>query len=263
MQFQNFLMIKWIIVLKNCFNCNAVVEQCVKAIEQRFCMECIINLLGNEALMNFISIISSFVIVIITLHVEKRINNKNLTVQERLQKAQLEEEEKLHRESLIIEKEEARANLLPYLKLEQGASIGKRDENLYFPLKITNLGNGGAFDIAVEHEELENTGLSYVYKHDFSDYVVYYQYTGFLSENVLSIGKTGEFELLLNKWPKGGHYPWTGDVFYDSISFSILFKDSLYNQYRQRYIIQFSSTMEWGRIESYLPELVSIYQATK
>ena len=40
------------------------------------------------------------------------------------------------------------------------------------------------------------------------------------------------------------------------IRFAIEFKDSLYNLYRQKYMIQFSTKQGCGRVESYLPELV-------
>lgn len=219
-------------------------------------MELIQKILENEAFWSFITIITSFVIVKITLKAEQKINKLNLEIQQNQQKTELETQERLHIESIEIEKEQVRANLLPFLKLEQNIEIEKRDTNYVFPLKVTNYGNSGAFEISVQFETLKNRGLCYVCKEDLGKEIRYYQYTDFLFDNVLPVGQSATFGILLDICIDGLDYQNNNEFVAGEIQFSILFKDSLYNQYKQAYMIQYTSTLGSGRVESYLPQLV-------
>lgn len=218
-------------------------------------MECIKIILNNETFWHFITVISSFIIVMITLSSERKNNRESIEVQRKLQKEQHQINERLHKESLQLEKEQVRANLLPYLKLEQKIKIGQRNGYYVFPLIITNWGNSGAFDVKVEYKVLDNN-LIYVYKHKLCDNIDYYQYTGFLSDNVLPVGYSGSFELCLDNFRNGEHFQKNEKVTIGEVHFSILFKDSLYNQYRQNYMFQYDSKDGCGRVESYLPQLI-------
>ena len=119
-------------------------------------MECINNILNNEVFWHFVTVVTSFIIVEITLSSERKNNRESIEIQEKQQKEQQQIDERLHNESLQVEKEQVRANLLPFLKLEQEIKIGQRNGYYVFPLTITNLGNSGAFDVKVEYKVIDN-----------------------------------------------------------------------------------------------------------
>ena len=219
-------------------------------------MECIKNILNNEVFWHFVTVVTSFIIVEITLSSERKNNRESIEMQEKQQKEQQQIDERLHNESLQVEKEQVRVNLLPFLKLEQEIKIGQRNGYYAFPLTITNLGNSGAFDVKVEYKVLDNH-LCYVYKDELCGDVDYYQYTGFLFDNVLPVGHSGSFEILLDSFRNGEHLQKSDKVAIGEVHFSVLFKDSLYNQYRQEYMFQYDSKSGCGRVESYLPQLIA------
>jgi len=209
---------------------------------------------NNDAFWNLVAIISSFIIVKITINAERKLSNKNLELQEKQQKEVSAKEEKLHNESIAIEREQARATLLPFLMLNQEIKLSKRNENYIFPLKITNYGNSIALDIKIKYDDIDN--ICFVYKERSFDTTQYYQYTGFLFDNVLPTNYSSEFEFLLDVCENRNHYLKLQEPFAGKIHFSILFKDALYNQYQQDYFILFSTTSGCCRVESYLPKLL-------
>ena len=202
------------------------------------------NILNSEVLWNFVTLISSFIIVKITMKGERRINRENIAIQEQQQGEQRQQEERFHNESIQIEKEQVRANLLPYLKLKKEINIGERELNLFFKLSLQNVGNGGAFDVQVEYKASEDNDLII-----YDDGLDCYRYSGFLFDNVLPVGESGSFEILLDKYSKD-------KVASGRVYFSVLFKDSLYNQYRQKYMFDYNTNLGVGRVESNLPQLI-------
>lgn len=203
---------------------------------------------------HFVTVVTSFIIVEITLRSERKSNRESIEIQQKQQQI----DERLHNESLQAEKEQVRANLLPFLKLEQEIKIGQRGGYYVFPLTITNLGNSGAFDVNLEYKVSDNNHLCYVYKDELCDDVDYYQYTGFLFDNVLPVGHSGSFEILLDSFRNGERLQKSDKVAIGEVHFSVLFKDSLYNQYRQEYMFQYNSKSVCGRVESYLPQLIAV-----
>lgn len=220
---------------------------------------CIKEILMSDAFWNFLAIIVSFVIVEITLSAERKMNGTNLDIQRNQYQNKLENEERLHKESIELEKEQVRANLLPFLKLNRNIEIGQRNKKHVFPLQIKNCGNSGAFDIRVEYKFREETiDFPFVYKEQCGIETKYYHYCDFLFDNVLSVGESASFGFILNYYENGKPNSNREGPAAGEIRFAIYFKDSLYNQYKQEYMIQFSTNVGCGRVESYLPELVKM-----
>lgn len=219
-------------------------------------MNIIKNILSSDVFWNMMTIITSFIVVKITLDADKRKNDKNIEISNRYHKEAIEEEKKLHDESIEIEKRQIRANLLPFLILNQNIELGRRDGHYTFPLKITNIGNGGAFDITVDCIDSIHNDY-YVYKEDYGKTIYYYNYSGFLYRNCLTFNESAEFEFVLNNQIDGRNFSPIEKPIAGSIFFKLLFKDALYNQYEQEYMIMYSTYGGCGRIESYLPQLVS------
>ena len=68
-------------------------------------MECINNILNNEVFWHFVTVVTSFIIVEITLSSERKNNRESIEIQEKQQKEQQQIDERLHNESLQVEKE--------------------------------------------------------------------------------------------------------------------------------------------------------------
>ena len=219
-------------------------------------MEYIKYILKSDIFWNFVSVITSFIIVKITLNSEQKNNRYSIIMQEKQQMEQQQIDEKLHNENVRVTKAQERANLLPFLKLERDIKMAHRGENYYFPLIITNLGNSGAFDVKIEYKVEKDICLCYVDKHEVGERIDYYQYNGYLYDNVLPVRQSGVFTISLCSYRNGKCLSLSDKAVAGEVHFSILFKDSLYNQYRQKYMFQYQSSCEYGRIESYLPQLV-------
>ena len=96
------------------------------------------DIILNDTFWNFISVVSSFIIVKITLKFEEKSSIENIELQKNQQIERQKLDERLHNENIHVTKEQVRANLLPFLKLEQKITIGQRGEQILFPLKVTN-----------------------------------------------------------------------------------------------------------------------------
>lgn len=219
-------------------------------------MELIQNILKNEIFWHIMTIITSLLVVKITLVAEKRKNDKNLEISNKQHREVIEEQKKLHDESLEIEKRQVRANLLPFLILNDEIKLGRRGAIYTFPLKVTNIGNGGAFDIKVDYTESDDMQC-YVHKENYGNIVLYYNYSGYLYRNCLTFNDSAEFEFILNNQVDGVNFSSMEKPIGGRIYFKLLFKDAIYNQYEQEYMIIYSENGECGRIESYLPQLVT------
>ncbi|WP_394886339.1 hypothetical protein [Clostridium butyricum] len=219
-------------------------------------MKFIERILKSEIFWHMMTIITSFLVVKITLVADKRKNNENLEISNKQHREVIEEEKKLHNESLELEKRQVRANLLPFLILKNNIKLGRRGNGYTFPLKVTNIGNGAAFDIRVDYVESQYNEC-YVYKEDYGNVIRYYEYSDYLYKNCLTFNDSANFEFILNNQVNGVNYSPMEKLVGGKILFKLLFKDAVYNQYEQEYMIKYSSKGECGRIESYLPKLVN------
>lgn len=201
----------------------------------------------------FISIVASFVIMIITLHHEKKSNKLNIDIQQHNYESEMKKNEEHHRELLMIQEEKNRAEMLPYLKLDSNITLGRRKGNTVFPLKLVNIGNSAAFDIRICFEVIEN--INYIYRDKYFDSIIYI-YSGFMSDNVLTVGQAGGFEMIrVDYYDKAIHEVDQNNKI-GEIKFSVLYKDStLKNEYEQNYMIQYNIDEGVGRVESYIPKL--------
>ena len=212
------------------------------------------DIILNDTFWNFISVVSSFIIVKITLKFEEKSSIENIELQKNQQIERQKLDERLHNENLHVTSEQVRATLFPFLKLEQKITIGQRGEQILFPLKVTNLGNSGALDVQIEFKASDELGFLYVDKCKRFDRTDYYLYTDVLYDNVLPVGYSGSFEILLASYKEGEGL--IKSEAFGEVHFSILYKDSLYNQYRQEYMFQYGTDRKCYRIESYLPQLI-------
>lgn len=218
-------------------------------------MELIKSILKNEIFWHMMTIITSFLVVKITLVSEKRKNDKNFENSNKQHREVIEEQKRLHYESIELERKQVRANLLPFLILNDGIKLEKRGENYIFSLRVTNIGNGGAFNIKVDCMESEDNRC-YVYKENHGAIVLYYDYWGYLYRNCLTFNDSADFEFMLNNQVNGVNFSRIEKLMGGRIFFKLLFKDAIYNQYEQEYMILYSSNGECVRVESYLPQLV-------
>ena len=217
-------------------------------------MEMLKNLLSNDAFWNFASIITSFIIVKMTLHADK-VNNRNNNF---IQKRQAEEQRRIddihHRESIRIEKELARINIMPFLKLEQNICPYIKDGKLYFKLKITNQGSNAAYEVKVDTSDGENN-YGYVYKRDLLETELYYRYVGHLDTDFLQVGNSANFILMLDKCINGENYSPLDKAECGYINFTISFKDAYKNEYCQEYSLNYLGDKNCQLAESKVPVL--------
>lgn len=217
-------------------------------------VEALKKIVENQIFWNFISSIVPIIVMIITLRFEEKKNIKNAEIQKEQLNKQLEEEKILHKQSLELEKKEVRANLLPFLKLERDIKIFQRHGHYCFALKIINIGNGGAFDVCVRYKT-DGIDASYLYKIEFLENAEYYHYAGFLFQNVLKVGDYGEFEISLHSYENGKSIQQKNTS--GTVLFTIMYKDSLFNIYSQEYMFNYNLTNGIGRVETYLPKMIS------
>ncbi len=226
-------------------------------------MECIINLLENEAFVNGISLIVSVTVPILVMiftlcsqnkRAEREIESRREEFQETLKK-----NDNYHQESIKLQEENSRISQLPFLVLNQDITIEKRGENYIFPLEIINIGNGIALEISVQTESdygEKIKGLPFVYKEEILEYTKIYRYIGFLFTNVLPTSSKASFELMLSIYENEEVLIQKDELSIGEVHFIIKYKDAYYNEYEQDYMFQYSAIIGVGRVESSLPRLV-------
>lgn len=230
---------------------------------EKGCTEWITSILENVAVINGISLIISVVMPILVMICTLRSQNKRAKIEQKFKEKEFQEtmqkNEKYHQESMQLQEESVRVSQRPFLFLNQDFEIGNRKGRHTFPLEITNLGNGTAFQIAVKWEsgEIGNciNGLPIVCMERMVERIKIYRYTGYLFTNVLPVGSKASFELLLQVYDDGNEIS-QDNLTSGKVQFSIKYEDSYCNEYEQDYMFIFSVATGIGRVESYLPRLV-------
>ena len=198
--------------------------------------------------------IVSFIIMCITLFVQKMLNKLSLKEQRMEFKKSFEAQEKHYLENQKIIKEQHRLSIMPYLIMED-IKIKNRDDNTVFYITLKNIGNNIATNISVNL--LKESPSIQIYK--FGKAKKEYAYSDFLFDNILQVNSSGSFGVTFICDPNGiatdckSTFKNVGEL-----EFTVTFYDIQLDKYTQSFFFQYNvanSAYPIGRQETYPPTL--------
>lgn len=208
----------------------------------------------KEIIKDIITMIAPYVVMIVTLHVQKIRSSKAASCREHQFGIQLQQNEKHYVEQQRMQYKQMLLSARPYLVLKTDAHWYSQGKEMRINFELVNSGCNLAHDIRLITTIDKDVSLLANRTNDETEFQI--RYSDYIKESLLQVNQSAQFQIVYIKYIKGEDK----DVFVDGmtipVSLTISFLDIMDNKYVQEFSFIVSSAFKSvTRITSYAPKL--------